>query len=608
MVTWESDPEFKVEAGATDFSTDGLTIEVHRPENAISYVNIIANDYDGKNYIANIDAFTVIKVSLRYAGDAWTQVFEGVTERVGPRLNTKEQTVVLRAYGYGRALRNTHCNSNYGIESKNDALDTPHEIWDDLIANQINKTFGGAVTGYAILDTKVAPAANPVINFLEGGYRNNFTLMNDVLTSYQGFRNGLAGMHWFVDENGALFINTIAAHENNATGWPTWWRTDLAGSTLVEGVDFLGTGFHKKTNDYANRVILYCNLRKPGSDYWTEDSGGQALWGSVACTLTDANGVGPPIEYVVGSHSVKIDKDNVGAPIGSAWYPAAANAAWDLTKVGSEHAVPTLNFYFMKNNTLAEVTSSVRLFSTDNSNDVDYILFSTWTDPDDEWIHRSLPVGPYWATTEASRRYRWTPFAGGVDWTDVNGVGFIVDGDEDALLYIDDLHFSGKIIREAYNQTEVTANGDVQKIIRYDVAVDDTLKETDDTGTAGQLAYGELLRRQYIPTVGVFTTGLAEDALPGQLIHIHSDAHTPFGAEDYRVMATFRIKELIHIFSAEGATTTWDVTSDIINTFGAGFNDALSTYYKLIHTDPDMKNMKTAGLDPYVPRLTINYP
>jgi hypothetical protein len=303
-----------------------------------------------------------------------------------------------------------------------------------------------------------------------------------------------------------------------------------------------------------------------------------------------------------------MDKVNVGAPLGEAWYPAAANAGWDLTKVGSEHAVPTLNFYFMKNNTLAEVTSSVRLFTTDNTNDVSYIFFSTWTDPDNEWVHRSLPVGPYWATTEASRRYRWTDGGDPVDWTDVNGVGFVVDGDEDALLYIDDLHFSGKIIREAYNQTEVTANGDVQKIIRYDVAVDDTLKESDDTGTAGQLAYGELLRRQYIPTVGVFTTPMAEDALPGQLIHIHSDAHTPFGAEDYRVMGTFRIKELIHIFSIEGATTTWDVTSDILHTFGAGFNDALSTYYKLIHTDPDMKNMKTAGLDPYVPRLTINYP
>ncbi len=69
-----------------------------------------------------------------------------------------------------------------------------------------------------------------------------------------------------------------------------------------------------------------------------------------------------------------------------------------------------------------------------------------------------------------------------------------------------------------------------------------------------------------------------------------------------------RIKEIIHSYTVEGAFTTWDVTSDVLNTFGIGYNDALTTYHKIMHTDPDMKNLRTSGLDPYVQRLSIDYP
>ena len=597
MATWDEDPSFKIESGASDFSSDGLIVTVHRPENAISRALITANDFDGKNYIATVDAFAVIKVSFRYGAGAYTQVFEGVTERVGPRLNT-QQTLELTAFGYGRALRNTTCNANYGAESESPTLDTPHEIWDDLIANHINKKWGGVATGYGILDTKVAPCANPSINYLEGGYRSTGTVVNDLLKIYQGHRNGLSGMHWFVDENKALFINTMGAHENNATGWPTWWRTDQATSTLVEGTDFIEATFHKKLTDFANTIVLYCNLRKPGAERWTEGFAGS--WTNHGVSPM-TNILDNAVDYVVGSNSLTFDMD---AGSGYAW--VEGSAGWDLTKTGSDHTTPTINFYFKKDTNCNENSCEIRLFTTDIDNDYYYSLFSTWgSDPDDTWIHRSLPIADYWKTEEEDRVYRWVA-NGAPDWTDINGVGFRITSDPatDTEFDIDDLHIAGKIIREAYNSTSITAYDDVQRIIRYDVAVDDSLKASDDTGTAGHLAYGELLQREAVPLVGTFTTPLAIDALPGQQIHIH---HNWNGAT-YDINADFRVKEIIHTFNSLGAITKWDVTSDVLNTFGLGFNEALTAYYSAIHTDPDMKNLKTTGLDPYIARYSKDYP
>jgi hypothetical protein len=601
MVTWYDDPDCKVESGAVNFSSDKFTVVVKRPENAISEAIISANDFDGKNYIANINSLSVIKVSFMDSGTAWTQVHEGRAESPGCRLDER-QTVEVLSHGYGRALRNTHCHKNYGVNSDNPALDTPHEIWDDLIANTINKSFGGAATGYAILDTKIAPCANPVISFIEGGYRNNLSVINDVLQIYQGYRNGLAGMHWFVDENKALFINTIAAHENNATGWPTWWRTNEAGSTLVEGTDFLNFFFHKPSSNFANKIILYCNARKPGADIWSE--GGGPTW-------SDVNMTAPTPDYslteqIVGLRSLRMIVAT--ATTAYAWHPNF-NAGWDFTKMGSYESIPTLNFYFHKDAHVSEITTSVRLCTTDQTNDYFECLFSVWTDPDNEWVHRSLPIGPHYKTTDEGRRFRWTT-NGAPDWADINGVCWKLNSsDEDsATLHIDDLHFSGKIIREAFNSTSIAANDEVQKIIRYDSAVDDSLDESDDTGTAGTLAYAELLTRQTIPTVGTFVTPLAIDALPGQLIHVHANAHSPYGATDYRVNATMRVKEVIHTMTEQGAKTTWDVTSDVLNTFGVGFNEALTAFYTVIHSDPEYKNLKTTELDPFVERLTIDYP
>jgi hypothetical protein len=415
-------------------------------------------------------------------------------------------------------------------------------------------------------------------------------------------------MHWFVDESKNLFINTIAAHENDASGWPTWWRTNQAGSTLVEGTDFTNTIFSKNLGNFANKVVLYCDLRKPGTDWWTEDNG--PTWGVANGTATYS-----AAQQTVESHSLLIEPNAQPAAV-YAYYPSTYDAGWDFTKIGSPKSVPKVNWY--EYITTTNMSARTIIFFEDlaaiGGAHVDnyFALWNaTYSTPANinEWVHFSYPFGPFWETDTENRQFNWQTVGGPPAWSLINGIciALLVPSDNSHDTYVDDLHLSGKIIREAYNSTNIAANDEVQKILRYDTAIDDSLKPTDGTGTAGYLAYGELLARQVIPVTGLIVTPIAEDALPGQLIHIHADAHSPFGATDYRINADFRVKEVVHTFDTQ-ATTTWDVTSDVLNTFVPGLNNALSTYHKIIHTDPDMKNLRTTGLDPYVSRLSIDYP
>jgi hypothetical protein len=60
------------------------------------------------------------------------------------------------------------------------------------------------------------------------------------------------------------------------------------------------------------------------------------------------------------------------------------------------------------------------------------------------------------------------------------------------------------------------------KVITDNIAKDDSLVASDDTGVMARMAYAELLRAQTTPMTGTFTTPIAPDALAGQLIHVHA--------------------------------------------------------------------------------------
>ena len=312
-------PQQKIEANGNEIQDDCVSSTVWRIENGISRASIVAKDSYGKHFVDDLDSLDVLAVSYKYANQtAWTKVFEGKIRETPVIISNQQKVTGALAYGYGKALLGTHCAVNYGVESENSAINTPSQIIEDIRANRVELNFDTVATGHTLNAGKVLAMAAPVTQFIKGGYRQNIDILNQVVLIYQAYRAGSSGIHWFVDPSEDLYVDQIGNH--TVAGWTTWWRTDQAGSTLTEGVDFYETNFPKNAKDYANKIILFTDLRKPGYDYWTEDSGGAKLWGNNLLTsITDDN---TATYFIVGSHSIKL-LQNGGAPA-QAWILASS--------------------------------------------------------------------------------------------------------------------------------------------------------------------------------------------------------------------------------------------------------------------------------------------
>lgn len=658
----------KIEANGEEITDKSLFSTVWRIENGVSQAKIAAADKHAQNFVDNLDPFDVLKVSYKYGYEtSFTQVFEGYIREPEPQLSQTGKTTAAHAWGYGRALIETHCGVNYGVESENSAFDTPSEIIDDLKTNRINKNFDAGNTGHGILGGKILAMSSPSIQFIKGGYRQNVDILTEVMLAYQAWRAGSAGLHWFVGPSKYLYIDQIGNH--TVAGWDTWWRTNQADSTLTEGVHFTDYKFSKKSKGYANKVLLFTNLRKPGYDYWTEDSGGASLWESTWDSLTDDNTAG---YFVVGSHSLKMHSNAGGGGhiiLGASYMTADANAAqknvtvsdgsifsedqsviiydstpqsesntidsiagnvltmennltnnyttangglvlinqgWNFSKIGSEENSPKLNFYSRYGANIATATTYVYLH-TNWYSDYFYMAYLVG-DTQYAWHHKSLPIGKYWKNQEASGP-TWLS-TGTPDWEDIKHISFLSTNAAPggaSNLWLDDLHFSGKIIREAYDSTDIAAKGiEIQKIIRMDTAVDDSMVASDDTGTAARLAYAELLRAETIPTVGTVTLRVgAHDILPGQKVYVN--AHKKSDGT-YAIAEAFRATQIIHNFTPQGYTTKLDLSNDLVNSFGSGPSEQLSAVAKLFFVDPEAKSLKFSGIDEFVDRLSVDYP
>jgi len=599
---WGTYPDVKVEADSTNLSKESFSVLVVRPESAVSRVKVVANDDEGKNFIDNLNLFDTLKISLRYGSDSWTQVFEGIIEDATPQLSEQGQNVGALAYGYGRAIRNTHVDTSFGAESQNPSLDTPEEIWDDLVDNYINKSFGGAATGYAITKAQIEAIATPTIQYVGGTYKSCLDILDQVCNIVQATRGANAGPHWMVDTSKNLRIKYITTVQ---AGWPVWWRTDQAGSTLTEGLDLLEYHLTKKGEGFANKIVLCSDLRKPGYDYWTENQSG--LWGTSNCTLSDDAGT-----KVVGGHSLKAENaDFINPPY--AWYPSGANWNLDTSKLGSLETIPTISLYV----------------ATDDSNyDPQLLLFTDWTGAGDGadnyfWTnvmnlttnntfrHYAFPIGSnYEHSNVAGTDFLWST-VGAPDWTEIDGMGLrwpISIANKD--YWVDDLHLTGKVIREAYNSTSIGNDDEVQKIIYSNRSLDDSMIASDDTGTAGALAYTELLWRQKKPIVGTVKIPLIVDILPGQKVHIHADKQA-YGSlpGTYRIDSDFRVKEITHTISqAEGFITTLALTDDVINFSAKGPTDVRSIFAKAAFADPEAKDLQSSDVDLLISRLSKDYP
>lgn len=598
--TWRPDPKVKVEVAGTTVSDESLIVEVTRPLNNVSSAVLSVSDYQSKNYVGVINALDTLDISFRYGSASWTKVFSGIISTVSPQLSLQGEILVVSAWGLGNALAKTHCNTSYGKESQNSTIDTPTEIWTDLKDNYINKSFGGVATGYGITLSAVG-GTSPTITYLKSPYKSNFDILNltmDLITANQA---GSASHQWFVDTAGALRIRPI--NNNTDANWREYWNGSQADSKITVKKDMILYDFRKNIEEYANNILLLSDLRKPGEDYWTEDSGGASLWGTAghaSTAVSDSNA-----RYVVGSHSLRIFCN--ASQSGRAFYPSAENAAWDITKIESEQSVPLLNFYIWRNGYVLN-TSQIRLFTTDNDTDYFYVALSTLLGSSiTTWTHRSIPIGTYYKTLAEQRYYRWST-NGSPNWNDINGFAFRINVSASGWgeTFIDDLHLSGKIVREAKDTSEISANDEYQKIIRNDTAINDSLTASDDSGVAGQLAYAELLRRSQTPIVGLIKIPGAVDILPGQKIYVEACQQS---GGSYRIDDDFRVVELKHLFTPEGFTTTLNLTDDVTNShaFGVPTQWSILKEYAGALGHAEAKNLKGSGVDILIPVLSNSY-
>jgi len=108
------------------------------------------------------------------------------------------------------------------------------------------------------------------------------------------------------------------------------------------------------------------------------------------------------------------------------------------------------------------------------------------------------------------------------------------------------------------------------------------------------------------PVVGQVVTPLiiSPVILPGQLVHCHADKQA---SGSYRVDSNFRVKEIVHLFTRDGALTTLDLTDDVTNTFAVGYLNMLAMLAKVQHVDPEAQNLKASGVDVKISRLSKDY-
>lgn len=597
---WEDNPEFKLVADGEEFINDkAFSIHLVGTENSVSDVLLVVDDYESGSYEGIFDVFGTVIIYLRYSEESWRKAFSGAIKNVSPMLSLQGEILQVAAQGEGRALIKTHCNTSYGVESLNPTKETPKEIWDDLIDNFVNKSYGGAATGWNISKTKIANITSPVITHVPSPYESCFDMICKICEIRTAYRSGAASVHWFMDPDKQLFINTIGAHENHASGWPTFWKGTRAASTIAVKEDQILYKFQKRIAHFANKVLLIAKWRKPGYDSWAE--GRAAEWG-IKIESGDGWVTDNDEDKVVGNYSLELKAYNGRTNM---FWPKTEDAGWDFSKVGSKNDPPFINFYGMRNLLIVQLA-----LHTDWDNYFYTFLLPHMSDPN-KWYFLSFPIGPFWKNYVVGGTEFWWTKEGDPSWENINFIKFYIHPNplETKKLLVDDFHFSGNcLVREAYNSTSISSSRhEHQKVVLMKTAVDDTLNALNDSGLAARLAYAALLRRETEPLVGTIQIPFAPTILPGQLIHVHS-AQKANG--DYRIDRDFRIKQYIHDINVNLCSTTLNLTSDLKNTFAYGppTRASLMAEYVGALGHKEAKHLKGSAMDILTPRLSKDYP
>ena len=621
-------PHFKLTIDGVAIEDDlALTIKNVRPENGISSLSFTLTDYKSRVYSDLVDLFDTVKLELQCKNPAYTTVFYGEVYALQPSNSPEVLDVYCR--GLEHCLDLTHNDTSYGIESKNPTIFTPRHIVQDIVQNYVELSFKtGGATNWALneSDTYIDDIHSGLsVTNLTSQYHSNFTMINRLCDIVNAYAITLGapepGIHWFIDPTSASprFYMKEIGDDHTSGNWPKYYGGTQTTATITQGINVLNYSLHQSIEPYRNNVLLASAFRKPAYDTWTEYRGagtdsGSYLWDIVPeaafpdVQLVDDNTAGL---FVVGNYSLLIQGKNGG--VLHAFYPSLENANWQFENIESVDNPPTLNFYYRKNDLVIDGQTFVRLFTTDHATDYFEAQFTDWsTNPDFEWLHVSLPIGNYWKAPDENRHKRWVSY-GSPDWNNINGIDFKfqVTGSADwSSLWVDDLHFAGKLIREARDTSEVGTYKERQAFLRLDTALDDSFNITDNTGTAAMLAASELFKRGQFKTAiqnrfltGSVTLPMHEDLLPGQQLYMNV-GKKPDGS--FRYQLDMRVQELTHEVRKDGYITKVNLTSDLWNshTFDtpSAWGIIKDSAGALKHAEA--RDLKASGVDINIPRLT----
>jgi len=598
MVNYDSNPEFKITitTGGTDYIYENdqfIAGQITRVENGLDIATLYCNDFKGLNYPNKITKGSKIKVEFKDAAESsWVIVFNGIIRFIDPLHSDQGEIITLKCDGTGYGLAETLCGAEYGTESNNPGKDTVAEILgDEIIPKWVNKVLGTSIDSgynYTVLAEYPGAWVGP-IRYLYFPFKPCLNAINDVMDIAQAIKGTSPGPHWIVrsdDEN--IWVKLIG---NSFSTWTKYYKDSQSESTLEQGKDFTDFRFQELTPE-ANYVLYHGAWRRPSTgDVWTENR--SEFWAvEVPERLELTHNITDP--KVVGTYCIKAQLLDV---LGTSFYtPNTKNAAWNFSSISGPKRIPFLNFYMRRN---AVVGLAVHL-STSTTYPYDNRWSYTINIPNvDEWIHFSLPVGPYYGLLEEKTTYKWIQY-GSPDWANINCIIFDISGEVGRHIFLDGLHFGGvPIIRVAKRSGAFTASDPVKmKIITDDVGKDDSCKAADDSGIIAQLAKAELLRAKTTPTIGYIKIPLIKDLLPGQFVHIHAKKKTDgtFGIDK-----DFRVTKFIHSFGVQvGFETALELTDDLIN---ANARSSWSNINKIFQSqrpefqDRQATNIKASQID-----------
>jgi len=197
---------------------------------------------------------------------------------------------------------------------------------------------------------------------------------------------------------------------------------------------------------------------------------------------------------------------------------------------------------------------------------------------------------------------------GSAVWTTINCISFRVTPTptDSCSLFIDDLHFSGKCIREAVDTSEVTDHKEHQQPILSRTPLDDTAVAADDSGMAGQLCHAELLRRVNVPKTFRCTVALKPYLKPGEYWKIYAGKYD----SSYKINGTdYRTIEYTHSINASGGrSTSLVLTSDMVNSFPMSRLDARTIMNEyLLENNSKATDMQGGEIDLLIPHLRKTY-